>query len=528
MKNLVPRVSSIFLLIMILPSCMLSASSQVGDEASIMVGYSKSYMFPFLHKGVLYFEEGEELWAMSMDTPALLTLISPRGEEAKIYLEPHRQTLVKKFGEKDEEGRWILKTDTRNLTMQFSRRETIEDNTLLNYMIDSNKISIEVADRRQEVFIIDGEGDGFLVPAGIEVSIKLPELETTYEQNYSDVVMDLVYPEEFSYHGELASRPYSITMESVAARIVGKLKGNTLTLIVPDLHNVGAGGIIPVREGEAILKIRYISTEFINSTSRTENLSLGVEQTKIYVVNDVYNEWAGQKVAKTLSIDLEKALNKTLKVIAPSGRGVRVYYALIPLTSIVFYDPRLERIVGNLSLTVEGRRATVKNDRAYILLADRESPLTIPVRGSNTTLMVHVFVNGFKTYSGRIQVNRGETYSIPLNLYNLKISVFFPNGSIVQRGILKMNGSRMDFVNSSASYLLPAGSYLVEFHAVEWFGKTTIHLYEDTSLRIILTRHPTILEVLKIVAGLESMILVSTFILIMRLRRIKSKNVSNS
>lgn len=528
MENWALRASLNILLILMLLPYAFSADIQSGDEASVMVGYSKSYMFPLLDGGTLYFEDGEELWVMTVEKPALLKLISPTGEETEYFLEPLRQTLIKKFGENDEEGQWILKTGTSNLIIQFSGRKILDDNTRLNYKMDIDKLIIEIADQEQEAFIINVKDGGLLVPAGIEVSINLSEFETTNEQSYSTVIMDLVYPRKFIYYGKLAGRPYSITMESLAARIVGKLEGNTLTLLIPDLHKVGAGGTVPVREGEAILKIRYVSTESINRSSGIVNFTYRTEQLKIYVVDDTFNEWVGEKATKKLSIDVEEALNKTLNIIASSIRGVRMYYALIPLTSIVFYEPRLGKTIGNLSLIVEGHQVAVKNDKAYILLANSESALAIPISESGATLIVHASVNGFKAYSGRIQVNRGETYSIPVNLHNLEIKVLFPNGSLVKSGALKINGSRMDFVNGSASYLLPTGSYLVEFSLDEWSGRALVHLHGDASIRIDLARHLRMLDILKIVAGLESIILVSTFILMVRLRRTKYKNTSNN
>jgi len=519
MNDRVSKAYLTFLLIILLPSSIFSANSQLDEEAPVMVGYSRNYMFPLLDGGILHFEDEEELWAMAIDKPTYLTLISPTGEEAGYYLEPLKQVLIKKFTENDVGGQWLLKTKMYNLTIQFSVKKLSEEPVRLNYRLDADKLITEIADKEQEAFIIDVEDGRFLIPAGVEVSIDLPRPWARNNQNYSDVVMDLVYPREFTYQGELADRPYSITMEPIAARIVGKLNGSTLTLVTPDLHKVGPGGIVPVRKGEAILKIRYVSTGFINSSYVVEDSALTEKQIEIYVVNDVFNEWVGEKAAKKLSLNVEEALNKTLRIIASSSGEVKTYYALIPLTSIVFCESRLGRTIGNLSLIVEGSQVTVKNDKAYILLANSESTLMVPVKATGTTLIVHAYVNGFKTYSGRIQVNRGETHSIPVDLHNLIINLFFPNGSLAQYGELKINGLKKDFVNGSASYLLPTGSYSIEFSLNEWFGRATIQLHEDTYLRIDLTRHLRVIDILRIIAVLESTILAFISILIIRLRR---------
>jgi len=521
MKSLTLKLSIVLLIITILLPYVASMDSQE-DMASIIVGYSKSYMFPLLDGGRLYFEKGEELWAMTLDKPAVLTLTSPTGIATQYYLEPFKQTLIKLFTEDDEEGQWILSSESYSLTIELSSKKKLEDGTRLNYRISREKLTIETANKDQDVFIIDVEDGGFLTPAGIEVDINLPNLRGENEQIYASVVMDLVYPGEFSYSGKLFDRPYSITMEPLAARIIGKLRRDTLTLVIPGLHEVGAGGVIPVREGEALLKIRYVSAEQDKFSLKTLNYTSRLEQVKVYIVDGIFNEWAGRSVAKSFSIDIEDALNKTIRVIARSGGGVTISYALIPLASIIFYEPRLNKIIENISMIVEGHQATIVNGRGYILLSDSESALPILVREDSTELQLHAFINNFKIYDGKVKVSRGETYFIPIELRSLKVNIFFPNGTPVYGGVLRVNGSRMDIINGSASYLLPVGRYLIEFNSNEWFGRATIDLLEDTTLRINLTRYPRILDALKTIAGLESITLTFLSFLVIRLRRIKS------
>jgi hypothetical protein len=521
MKSLTLKLSIVLLIITILLPYVASMDSQE-DMASIIVGYSKSYMFPLLDGGRLYFEKGEELWAMTLDKPAVLTLTSPTGIATQYYLEPFKQTLIKLFTEDDEEGQWILSSESYSLTIELSSKKKLEDGTRLNYRISREKLTIETANKDQDVFIIDVEDGGFLTPARIEVDINLPNLRGENEQIYASVVMDLVYPGEFSYSGKLFDRPYSITMEPLAARIIGKLRRDTLTLVIPGLHEVGAGGVIPVREGEALLKIRYVSAEQDKFSLKTLNYTSRLEQVKVYIVDGIFNEWAGRSVAKSFSIDIEDALNKTIRVIARSGGGVTISYALIPLASIIFYEPRLNKIIENISMIVEGHQATIVNGRGYILLSDSESALPILVSEDSTELQLHAFINNFKIYDGKVKVSRGETYFIPIELRSLKVNIFFPNGTPVYGGVLRVNGSRMDIINGSASYLLPVGRYLIEFNSNEWFGRATIDLLEDTTLRINLTRYPRILDALKTIAGLESITLTFLSFLVIRLRRIKS------
>jgi hypothetical protein len=520
LKNPILNLPIILLLVTVSLPYVTSADSQE-DAASIIVGYSKSYMFPLLDGGKLYFEKGEELWAMTLDKPAILMLTSPTGRVTEYYLEPFKQTLIKLFTEDDEEGQWILSSEIHSLTIELSSKKKTEDNTRLNYRINREKLTIKTADRNQDIFIIDVEDGGFLIPAGIEVDINLPCFKGENEQFYADVVMDLVYPGEFSYSGKLVDRPYSITMEPLAARIVGKLRGDTLTVVIPRLHEVGAGGVIPVREGEALLKIRYLSAGQDGGSLKTLNYTSRVEQVKVYIVDETFNEWAGRSIAKSFSIDIEEALNKTVRVIAGTGGRVTTSYAIIPLASVIFYEPRLNKIIGNISMIVEGHQATVINSRGYILLADSESALPILVSGGNTEIQLYAFVNNFKVYYGKIKISRGETYFIPVELRSLKVNIFFPNGTPAYDGILRINGSRMDIIKGSASYLLPVGRYLIEFNSNEWFGRATIDLLEDTALIINLTRYPSILDALKIIAGVESITMIFLSFLVIRLRRSK-------
>ncbi len=497
--------------------------SQLEEDVSIMIGYSKSFMFPLLDGGKLDFEKGEEVWCMSLDKSAILTLVSPSGEVRTYYLQPFKQTLLKSFTEDDEEGQWILKSGKHNLTIQLSSREKLEHSARLKYRITGDKLVIEVADHGQETFIV-GEGvEGYLIPAGVEASMRFPFLNSSNEESY-DVVMDLIYPGEFTYSGELADRPYSITMEKLAARIIGKLKGDTLSVTIPRLHAVGAGGLIPVRIGEATLKIRYVSPTLNASFQGKLNYTSRIGEVKVHVVDEVFREWAGQKATRSLSYNIEEALNKTLRVITYSAEKVTLSYAAIPLTSFTFYEQRLNKIIGNLSVIVEGHQSTVKDDRLYVLLSDSESALSSPVNGSSTDLMVHAYVNNFHFYDGKVKANRGQTYFIPVELHSFRINILFPNGTRPHNGVLRVNGFEMNVVNGSASYLLPTGRYMVEFNLNEWVGKTTVELKEDATLQIVLVREPTLLDILKVIAGVESAILIFSSILTIKMIKTNYKS----
>lgn len=111
MKDLSPESAIILLLILttLFLFNLLPTYSQLEEGESIMIGYSKSYMFPLLDGGRLDFERGEELWGMSLDKPANITLTSPSGRSRIYHLQPLKQTLIKSFKENGEGGEMDIK-----------------------------------------------------------------------------------------------------------------------------------------------------------------------------------------------------------------------------------------------------------------------------------------------------------------------------------------------------------------------------------------------------------------------------------
>ncbi|MEN2974331.1 MAG: hypothetical protein ABDH32_01985 [Candidatus Caldarchaeales archaeon] len=492
--------------------------SQVEDQ-SVMVGFTNSYLFPLLDGGMLYFEKGENLWVMAIEDDAKVSLISPTKDTETFSLEPLQPTLIKKFSKDDQVGEWILQSGKNNLTVILSEEVESPEIVRLNYRIKNEELIVELANRTQSSFIIDVEDGDILIPAGVEVEIEIEDLNLTEGKYYGEVVMDLVYPEEFTYSGKLDGRPYLISMESTAGRIIGKIDKEFMRLSIPGLHTVGAGGIIPVRKGEALLKVRYTSIDRVDGIEEDEVTTPNLGDLKIHVVDDSFIEWAGKKASKSITLNVREALNKTLRVISSFEDKLELSYSMIPLSSMIFYEPRLNKIVGNISVIANGYQVEVVDNIVYVLLSDSESTLSIPVTRSSREILVRAYVNQFRAYEGRVNIGLGEQKIIPVKLYHLQIQAFFPNNTQVLYGELKMNGSRLNYYNGTATMLIPPGTYKIEFTIDEWYGNADLKVSEDASIKITLVRGFTILDYLRIVAIIEVAIIVFFIILMIRFRK---------
>ncbi|MDW7986041.1 MAG: hypothetical protein RMI88_02320 [Nitrososphaerota archaeon] len=518
-----------FLIILIISSTLFLHTSLAEPQAkdpSVMIGFSRNYLFPLLDGGILYFEKGEQLWAMVIEEKTTLSLISPSKDIKTYDLSPLQPTLIKTFNDDDPVGEWILNNNGRNLTIILSERAQLSNFVQLNYRLQKGMLLIDIANGNQSAFIITDVGGRVLIPAGTELTIMLKDLNLVEGEYDGEIVVDLVYRDEFNYSGRLNGRPYLVKMESIAGRVIGKIEGDIVKLSIPNLHTVGSGGIIPVRMGEAILKVKHPLSVEPRSLEKNNSSSLDLQRIEIYVVDKSFMRWAGVRTAKSVMINVREALNKTLRILSSNGSSSGISYSTVPISSVLFYEPRLNRIIENISVVVDGRQSVVVDDIAYILLSDSETAVPNLVSDGGEEISVHAYLNQFKIYSGKFKISRGELKTIPVQLHSINIQAFLPNNERALSGELKINGSRLNYLNGSGSALLPTGTYRIEFIIDDWYGGSVLKISGDTTIRITLVRKLTILDVLRIIAGLEVAIVLSTVIFIIRYKKKIQKNIA--
>ena len=458
-----------------------------------MIGYSSFNLIPFVDNGVLELQVGESLWAISLEGDSHVTLISPTGDESTIIVrgEPG---LLKMFEEDSPKGTWILRTSKGEL--QILLRDPNDESPWIEYGFSGENLVIKIFNGSNAVFLNPSSSKRILMIAGIRNNIRLncsiPD---------GEYAADIIYPKKFIYQGSLDGASYRFESESIVGRILVEIKNGNASLTLPALHSVGAGGLLPLRIGEAFIRLRLNETRSIYSP--------------IYILDGRFRDFMGKYVSRSMIISLRDLLNRSVNVLLMTKKGVKVIELKPPISILRFYDPK-HGALSNLTIHVENMLSTTLDDTSYILLKRMEPlprmPLH-PVRG-----VVDIFVNGFKVDVLGVSLKAGDVTEIPIKLHKLSVELIGQDGKILKSGKLKINGRSMEIRDGKCSYLLPPGTYRLEGEATRLRGSTTIQLFSDTSVELRLHRVYDIDEALRLIAIAEILITVILIVLYAMLR----------
>ena len=459
----------------------------------LMIGYSSFNLLPFVDDGVLEFQIGESLWAISLGGDSHITLISPKGSESTITVR-EEPMLLKVFGEDSPKGTWILRTSKGEL--QILLRDPNDESPWIKYRFSGENLVAEIFNGSGAVFLNPSNSNMILMIAGIRNNIQLNS--SIPDGEYAG---DIIYPKKFIYQGFLDGASYRFESESIVGRILVRIKGGNASLILPELHSVGAGGLLPLRIGEALMRIRLNETENIYSP--------------IYILDGRFRNFMGKSVSRSIIMPLRNLLNQSVNILLATEEDVKTIELKPPISILRFYDPS-HGALSNLTIHVENMLSTTLGDTSYILLKQIE-PLPRkslhPTRG-----VVDIFVNGFKVGVIGVSLKAGEVAEIPIKLHKLSITVVDRDGEILKNGKLRINGRSMEIMDGKCSYLLPPGIYRLEVEAAELRGSTTIQLSSDTSVKLKLHRIYDVDELLRFIAIVEMFITAALIILYIVLR----------
>ncbi|HDD56469.1 MAG TPA: hypothetical protein ENG18_00420, partial [Nitrososphaeria archaeon] len=316
-----------------------------------MIGYSSFNLIPFVDNGVLELQVGESLWAISLEGDSHVTLISPTGDESTIIVrgEPG---LLKMFEEDSPKGTWILRTSKGEL--QILLRDPNDESPWIEYGFSGENLVIKIFNGSNAVFLNPSSSKRILMIAGIRNNIRLNR--SIPDGEYA---ADIIYPKKFIYQGSLDGASYRFESESIVGRILVEIKNGNASLTLPALHSVGAGGLLPLRIGEAFIRLRLNETRNIYSP--------------IYILDGRFRDFMGKYVSRSMIISLRDLLNRSVNVLLMTKKGVKVIELKPPISILRFYDPK-HGALSNLTIHVENMLSTTLDDTSYILL-NRMEPL---------------------------------------------------------------------------------------------------------------------------------------------------------
>ena len=456
------------------------------SQRPIMVGYSNRYLLPFLNGGILDFEEGENLWAMSPNGSAVMTLVSPTGESSNFRL-GGAPILLRQFGPSDREGVWLLEAPDGNrlgIKLAGANKETLE----VRYRLVAGLLA-EINGSKSAVFL-DAEPGMILLPAGTEQTLRL---EKPIPFRPGDVQLDLIYPDALGYGGAVGGASYDMLVEPVAARTSVRLAsdgdGLRLSLKPPKLHEVGSGGTVPAREGEAILRF----------SSREGDVS----ERKAYFLKDGFAEYAGRNVAPSIRPDLKDALNSTYKIVASQEGAAKILQVRPPIAAIRFRESRLGIPVNNITIMAGELETDYEGDRTYVLLSGVSHLTSSLPQPISLDLPLEVYVNGFHSKSLSLRLKEGEVTEAELELYKLTVKTVTAEGSPIVDVAVVIGGRALSVGSGIASYLFPRGVYEISAYASDLEGSTKVDLSSDTEITLILRPLVGLEYWLKVAAAIE-------------------------
>ena len=471
----------------------LSMIHPIPVKDRLMIGYSGFNLLPFVDNGVLELQIGEGLWVASVGGDSRVTLISPRGSEltAIIGSEPR---LLRVFKEDSPRGTWILRTDEGELHILL--RDPGNESPRIEYGFSGENLMAKIINGSEAVFLNPPDSKMTLIIAGTRNDIRL-----NYSIPDGEYAADIMYPRKFIYQGLLDGASYRFESESIVGRILIKIKGGNASLTLPELHSVGAGGLLPLRIGGAFMKLRLNEMESIYSP--------------IYILDRRFEGFMGRSVSRSMVVPLRDLSDFSISILLTADGEVRVIELKPPISIMRFYDPS-HGALNNLTINVEGMLSTTLGDTSYILLKRIESlprKSLHPVQG-----VVDIFVNGFKVGVISVSLRAGGVEKIPIKLHKLSITLVDQGGEVLKDGKLWINEIPMKVVDGRCSYLLPSGTYRLRAEAPGLKGSITIQLSSDTSVRLRLHRVYDVYELLRLITFAEAVITAALIILYTLLR----------
>ena len=477
---------AIILSLLILSSIIHPTLSSPSQPNVLLIGYNGFYLLPFLDDASLDFEPSESLWILATSEETYLKLISPRGELTTKVIRPGKPTLIKQFTQSDPEGEWILESPSHGRIRIILRKPDAE--AWIRYRFLGSNLISSVEGGGEYVFPND-EGRILLV-SGIFQSIPV-----------RGEAFELLYPKKLSLWGNVKLSNYTLNIEPLAARIVGqRIDDEYVVIRVPRIHEVGPGGVLPVRMGEAILR---------DSDGNEVN---------VYILDERFRNFTGLRVSRIFRTPIPKSVNAQIPIIMPDPESSEkiIQSVIVPPVSALRLTYR-GNPVSNITVESEGSPSKAVNSTAYFILRERERVEEAIDRGQVVgSTVITVKVNGFQAMSRLIGLKSGEIQELELSLRRIDILVQAPSGL---QPTLRINGRVMKLESNKASYLLPPGNYLLEVSADGYYASAEVSLQEDVKVVLGLARRLNIDDYLKVAAAIQLLVLILLSIHHYRMRK---------
>ncbi len=452
----------------------------------LLVGYSGFYLLPFLDGAALDFEPSESLWILATASETYIKLTSPKGEVISRVVKPGKPVVVKEFAETDPEGEWVLESPLHG-RMRIILHKPGGEAWISYRFLGRNMISSIEGDGEQ---VFPSDEGRILIISGISQSIPV-----------KGEAFELLYPKKLTLWGNIMLSNYTLNVEPLAARIIGeRVDADHVVINVPRIHEVGPGGVLPVRIGEAILR---------DSEGNEIN---------VYILDERFKNFTGLKVSRILRILIPESIASYIPIIMPDPKSPEkiVSFQINPPVSAIRLTYNGNPI-SNITVDSEDIQSKVINSTVYFILKERERIGEAIRRGNIVgSAVITVKINGFQAMSRIIGLRSGEVQELELTLRKMDIVVIAPDDL---QPSLRINGRPMSLESNKASYLLPPGEYLLEAFADGYYSSVEVSLQDDVKVVLELFRRPGLNDYLRFAAAVQFSVLILLSVLHYRMRK---------
>ncbi|MEM4498234.1 MAG: hypothetical protein QW692_05360, partial [Nitrososphaerota archaeon] len=381
-----------------------------------MVGYSDFKYLPFLSNGSLEFQPGEGLWVKTVGRDTTLILRSPDGLHEVHMLRPGESKLLKTFSGESDVGDWVLEIADGE-SMILIVRDPDDEPLTISYSISGSNLVARLRGSPSAIFMDTNKGERFILIAGWSNRLNADLLfGGDFEGDLpAEIIIDVLLKEDLIYEGYLEGIPYRGRFEPIVARVKAQMINGSYHVHLPEIHEVGANGIMPLRLGEAILRL------WLN-----ESCSL---MRPVYILDRRFREFAGTNADRVVTIPLSNILNQSLRILRADDRGLEFIDLNPPVALVRILGSRATPLT-NISMMASSPAAVI-NGTAYILLSESEDVPAYPRSSVRTS--IKIYVNGFLAESHDVNLLRGGIYNLSLNLKRLTLEIIPPDKEVLKK-----------------------------------------------------------------------------------------------
>lgn len=489
------------------------------------VGYGGDIMLPFLHGATLRFYAGEELWIMATEN-VQIRLTSPHGSISYMATATMEPQILKRFGDEDLTGSWLLEQLNPEgvLAMKIELEKYVTNGPIeLVFNLEEGNLSATIERKFQSsAAFLSQDGLPAIAPGEL-VRIKLG---TRYlgQINVKVLSMEPEFVEGYSGTSQLR-----VEVTPLLADYTVGVEGSHVEFWLPNVHEVGPGGLFPLRYGPIAIEVTPKGV-----------VPGSMVRSKFYVFP--VKPSVDARLSNRLELEVKEALHTSLEValsfsdlIVAYGTQYRFAFANSTIVHVsppvahvhVFDEMHAKYLIKEeFSLRVGDSQVWYNNNSAYVLYLKRVS-ITKEYENLTLPFTYELKIGGFtagEAISEPLTLSPGEFVIIVTRVYELKIRAVDTEGKPV-KSHLSVNGTVSVALMGEANLKMPRGHYALEVSSSRGNETRTILLENDMEITFTLGQHGLILTLLMVLGAAEALAIAIFATLLIKTTRTLSRSL---